>query len=165
MKTKFLGIQLGKCQRIAHLISYTVTKANELFRALAWMSAIKLFLARNMIYFWIKPFASQSSPGIFEDSFGVPVPMLEFSKKFYFPSPEYSKTVRCTCSQTGLFRGCSLTQPGNIPDFRAYLSKKNLPAARFDAPTFWILSKCLTSTPPVLINKTTFFCQEQYLIY
>jgi len=62
--------------------------------------------------------------------------MLEFSKKFYFPSPEYSKTGRCTCSQTGLFRGCSLSQPGIIPDFRTILSKKNLPAAGLDPPTF-----------------------------
>jgi hypothetical protein len=90
--------------------------------------------------------------------------MLEFSKKFYFPSPEYSKTVRRTCSQTGLFRGCSLSQPGIIPDFWAYLSKKNLPTPGIDPPTFWILSKCLTFTLPILLTEE-FFAKNNILIY
>jgi hypothetical protein len=63
------------------------------------------------------PLPARSSPGIFEDSFGVPVPMLEFSKKFYFPSLEYSKIVRCTCSQTGVFREMFSFPAWNYPGF------------------------------------------------
>jgi hypothetical protein len=36
---------------------------------------------------------ARSSPGIFENSFNVPVPRPEFSKKFYFPSPEFKKKL------------------------------------------------------------------------
>jgi hypothetical protein len=136
-------------RHIQHVCVYTVTKVNGLFRAPARMSVIKLFLARNMIYFCGLN-KTLCQPGALEGFFKTRLvylfPCMEFSKKFYFPSPEYSKTIRCTCSQTGVFRGCSLSQPGITPDFRALLSKKILPAAGFDPPTFWILSKCLTST-------------------
>jgi hypothetical protein len=94
---------------------------------------------------------------MFKNSFYVPVPRTEFSKKFYFPNPEYSKIVRCTCSQTGVFRESFLSQPVIISDFRAFPSKKKLAGPGYDPLTFRLLRICLTSTPPVLIEELQFF--------
>jgi hypothetical protein len=38
-------------------------------------------------------------------------------------------------------------------------------AAGIDPLTFWILSKCLTSTSPILISKLHFFAKNNILLY
>jgi hypothetical protein len=88
--------------------------------------------------------------------------MLEFSKKFYFPSPEYSKTGRCTCSQTGFFWECSLSQPGIILDFRAIKQEKSASSwtRSTDLPDTKLKSYLYTTNFDV--QNYIFFCQEQY---
>ncbi len=96
-----------------------VTKVNGLFRALAWTSVIKLFLARNMIYFcglnktlcqpgvlqgflkthlvylfpcWNFPINSTSPARNILKPLGVLVPRPDFSGDVLFPSQELSRT-------------------------------------------------------------------------
>jgi hypothetical protein len=106
---------------------------------------------------------ARSSPGIFENSFNVPVPRPEFSKKIQLPQPGILKNVRGTCSQTGDFREYSLSQPRSISKFLAFPSKKS--CRYWDSSTNLLVTRQMsyhyTASSPYNEIIFLFICHEE----
>ncbi len=88
---------------------------------------IKLFLARNIIYFCGLN-KTLRQPGSFQGFLKTRLLYLFPGRNFQkilLPQPGILKKVRYTCSQTGVFREFSLSWPRSISKFLLFPRKKN----------------------------------------
>jgi hypothetical protein len=89
------------------------------------MSVIKLFLALNMIYFCGLN-KTLCQPGVIQGLLKTRLMYLfGIFQEILLPQPRTFKKVSCTCSQTGVFREYSLSQPSSTSKFLAFARKKN----------------------------------------
>ncbi len=93
----------------------------------ARMSVIKLFLARNIIYFCGLN-KTLCQPGSFHGFWKLvccTCSQARIFQEILHPQPGILKKVRYNCSQAGVFREYTLSRPRSILKFLSFLSKKN----------------------------------------